>query len=88
MNRQFQFTKSSQRLFQRQVAHLAERESVKPDSRGVVPQSRAVARGARNFADQVVELLTIGDAHTGRLVDGGEQALVLEFGTSAFRFRR
>jgi len=54
---------------------VGERE---PTRSGVGAQSRSGTGGARHFADDAVEPLSIDETDARRLVDGGEETLVLE----------
>ena len=79
----FRFWNKRQRVAERQGAEFAERELGEPRGGGIGPQPRAVAGGARDLVrrgDRAGADRRTTDAR--RLVDGGEEALVLELARS------
>ena len=65
-------------LAERQAAQFAGRVAEEAAGRRVGPQPGAVTGGAGDLGDQVVQLLPIGRADARRLVQCGEEPLVLE----------
>src|SRR5207244_3457155 len=70
--------KEMQAAVQRPIAEVAERVAFEANRGGVGAQARTMTGGAGHLADKMLEPLAVGGADARGLVEGGEEAFVLE----------
>src|SRR5262249_35819997 len=75
---QVEVLEKGQRLAQGEGAQLSQSVAANTTGGGIVLQPGAPAARTGDFVDQVIELLPVNKAYPRGLINGGEEALVLE----------